>query len=136
MKTNVINEVREFFKDLSTDICVNDHLTDEDIENVIDNVTHEDAYDAIESLLNDNGVFESEGEIIYSTKAINFLAEHDASLNRSLKIAEEYGYTPSNLDSEILATLLYTEMLKEEFQGLRAEINDFFNELEYNEEEE
>lgn len=53
-----------------------------------------------------------ESDIIYYHKAITYLAENDPSLRDSLEIASEYGYDAANLNSEILATILYQHSLK------------------------
>ena len=59
--------------------------------------------DEIQEELQDNGFFDV--EIIYYSKAIKYLQENDASLYRSLEIAEEMGYTLENINSELLASL-------------------------------
>ena len=53
--------------------------------------------------LQDNGFFNV--DIIYYYKAIEYLQENDCSLNESLEIASEFGYTTENLNSELLASL-------------------------------
>ena len=53
--------------------------------------------------LKDNGFFDV--EIIYYSKAIDYLREHDASLTESLEIAAEMGFSLENLNSESLASL-------------------------------
>lgn len=53
--------------------------------------------------LQDNGFFDV--EIIYYSKAIEYLKENDASLSESIDIATEYGYTLENINSETLASL-------------------------------
>ena len=53
-----------------------------------------------------------EQEIIYYSKAMNYLIENDASLKDSLAIATEYGIDdPSELNSEYLATIHYQDAL-------------------------
>ena len=53
-----------------------------------------------------------EQEIIYYSKAMNYLIENDASLKDSLAIATEYGIDdPSKLNSEYLATIHYQDDL-------------------------
>ncbi len=52
-----------------------------------------------------------EQEIIYYHKAMDYLMEHDASLCESMGLAHEYGYTADNINSELLATLLYQSKL-------------------------
>ena len=61
-------------------------------------------------------------EIIYYSVAMEFLRDNDTSLRESLEIAEEFGYSPSKLSSEILATLLFQKYAHEEGQRLIEEI--------------
>ncbi len=53
--------------------------------------------------LQDNGYFNV--DIIYYSKAIEYLKENDSSLCESLEIASECGFTLENLNSEALASL-------------------------------
>lgn len=52
-----------------------------------------------------------EQEIIYYYNAMEYLSENDASLNEGLELASELGYELKDLNSEILATLLYQQEL-------------------------
>lgn len=70
----------------------------------------------------------SQDEIIYYSNAIEYLKENDASLNESLEIAEGMGYSPKDLSSEILATLLYQQNLNEELGDLTSHIEGVFEE--------
>ena len=54
-------------------------------------------------------------EIYYYSNAIKFLQEKDPSLTESLEIANEFGYDLENIDSELLASLLASQMLRENF---------------------
>jgi hypothetical protein len=89
----------------------------------------DDVYEAIE---NDRGF---EVEIIYYRNAMEYLMERDTSLRESLEIAEEYGYTPSNITSEVLASLLASKECREEFMSYEDEITEFFNSLDEEDEE-
>jgi hypothetical protein len=71
-----------------------------------------------------------EHEIIYYSEAINFLRESDPSLRESLEIAEQLGYSPKNLNSEILATLLIQSYMDEEAGELIKEIETILEEEE------
>ena len=71
-----------------------------------------------------------ENEIIYYANAIKYLRENDPSLQESLSIASEYGYECKNVNSELLATLLYQQELFEEWHNISQEIEEYFNELE------
>tara|TARA_R110002073_G_scaffold94942_1_gene220749 strand:+ start:66 stop:434 length:369 start_codon:yes stop_codon:yes gene_type:complete len=67
-------------------------------------------------------------EIIYYYKAMEYLKEHDNSLNLSLEIADELGYETSSLNSELLATLLYQDNLRNELYNLQYEIDEILSE--------
>lgn len=69
-------------------------------------------------------------EVIYYSNAINYLKENDPSLRESLEIAEEFGYSPSNLNSELLATLLKQRLELETWYEEQSEVEDLFNEYE------
>ena len=123
MKTKIEN----FLSELNTEIDVLNYVD-------VDNIDYSNAFDSICEMIEDNNVFDV--EIIYYSNAISFLAENDASLHESLEIASEYGYEAYNLNSEILASLLASKLVREEFCELESEINDFFEDLEEEEEEE
>lgn len=82
----------------------------------------------IQEHFQDNNLLDQ--EIIYHANAIEFLKRHDQSLQQSLQLAKEYGYTIENINSEILASLLSTSYAQEEFDDFLAsdtlqEIFDF-----------
>jgi hypothetical protein len=74
-------------------------------------------------------------EIIYYSVAMDFLKDYDNSLRESLEIAEEFCYSPKNLSSEILATLLLQKYLHEEASELIQEIKTILEEEEEEQEE-
>ena len=116
-------KIENFLSDLKTEIDV---LYMVDVDSV---ESFEDVYDAIES----NSGFDI--DIIYYGTAMDYLRENDASLMESMSIAAEMGYNPENINSELLASLLASREVREEFEGLRDEIIDFFYELEEDEDE-
>ena len=126
MKTELKNRIEDFLQNLNTEVDVL-YFVD------IDNIDFGNAFDSIYEMIEDNGGFNI--EIIYYSRAIAFLAENDPSLHESLEIASDYGYEVQNLSSEILASLLASKLAREEFYELESEINDFFEELEEEEEE-
>ena len=67
-------------------------------------------------------------EIIYYYKAMEYLKENDNSLNLSLEIADELGFETSSLNSELLATLLYQNNLRNELYSLQYEIDQILSE--------
>ena len=88
----------------------------------------------IDLLQESNGFFNI--EVIYYSNAIDYLSENDPSLRESLEIAEEYGYKPKDLNSEILASLLKSRNFEEEFYSNQTEIEQLFEEIQEEEEEE
>lgn len=123
MKTKIEN----FLSKLSTEVDVL-NLID------IDNIDHDNAYDSIYEMIDDNDGFNI--EIIYYSRAMDYLRENDPSLNRSIEIASDMGFSLNDINSETLASLLASQNAREDFSELEDEINDFFLELEEEEEDE
>lgn len=73
-------------------------------------------------------------EIIYYSRAMEYLMENDTSLQNSMELAADFGYTPENINSELLASLLASQYTMEELYKCEHEITEFFNTLD-NEEE-
>lgn len=73
-------------------------------------------------------------EIIYYHKAMEYLMENDTSLQNSMQIAADLGYSPEDINSELLASLLASQYSMEELYKYEHEITEFFNNLD-NEEE-
>jgi hypothetical protein len=90
-------------------------------------------FDELRELLDNNGAFNV--EIIYYSNAIAFLQKNDPSLTESLELANDCGYTPKNLNSEILASLLASEYARIEFEDMESEVTDLINSFELEEEE-
>ena len=66
-------------------------------------------------------------EIIYYYEAMKYLTIEDASLSESLGIASEMGITTENLNSELLATLLYQQNLTNEWYEISEQVKEIFN---------
>ena len=69
----------------------------------------------------------SKEDIIYYHEAMKYLLREDTSLCESLEIASEYGYTTENLNSELLATLLYQQNLTNQWYEISEQIEQIFN---------
>ena len=119
-ETNNTEKIESFLRSLKTEVEIMDYIQIEDID-------YSDAYQSIYEMIDDNGGFDI--EIIYYSNAINYLKENDPSLRESMEIAQEYGYEPKNINSELLASLLASQNAREEFYTLQDDINDFFAEL-------
>lgn len=78
--------------------------------------------------LQNNGYFNE--EIIYYFNAIKYLKDNDQSLTESLEIANEYGYSITNINSELLATLHASRSKEDRFWQLIApEVENIINNL-------
>ena len=66
-------------------------------------------------------------DIIYYYEAMKYLTREDASLYQSLEIASEFGYTTENLNSELLATLLYQQNLTNQWYEISEQVEEIFN---------
>lgn len=109
-----------FLKSLNIQFDVFDYIG-------ISEIDLENAYDSITEKLDYNNAFDI--DIIYYSNAIKYLQENDPSLNESLSIAAELGFSIENLSSEVLASLLASKNAREEWGELETEINDFFLEI-------
>lgn len=97
---------------------------------------YSDMYESIYDAIDNNGGFYI--DVIYYHQAMEYLSEHDNSLKTSFLLAAEQGYELSSLNSETLASILKSENVREEFYSEKSEIEEFFDELqsEVDEEEE
>ena len=68
-------------------------------------------------------------EVIYYSNAINYLQENDPSLQESLGIASDYGYSLEDINSELLASLLKTEEVEEQRSDFLSEVEEYVDEL-------
>jgi hypothetical protein len=121
METTLKNKIEEFLKSLNID---NLEITDFiDIEEIDLNNPFESIYDILE----EKDAFNI--EIIYYHNAIEYLKNHDNSLNESLNLAAELCYEVENLNSEILASLLASQNVRNDFYDKEKEIDLFFSTL-------
>tara|TARA_R110000851_G_C13030122_1_gene561021 strand:- start:675 stop:1064 length:390 start_codon:yes stop_codon:yes gene_type:complete len=107
----------DLFDKNNLDIDIICHLNNKNIDDI-------DDFDDLHNLLDDDNALDI--EIIYYNKAIDFLSENDASLCDSFALASELGYTIENINSELLASILATDILRVQFYELETEINEIF----------
>ena len=86
-----------------------------------------DSFEEVRTLIQEDGGFDI--DIIYYSAAIDYLRENDPSLRQSLELAQDLGYKPADLSSEILASILATEIVRGEFNDLENEFTDLLEEL-------
>ena len=128
MRTNESNKnlVIDFLKGLNVEnLCVTDYVSFDDIDETT-------TFETLTELIEDNNGFDI--EIIYYTRAIEYLSNNDASLKESLEIADELGYSAKDLSSEVLASLLASQNCRNEWQDLENEVESFLMGLEWEEE--
>ena len=119
MKTkNKLNFFEELTEKHRLENNINDFLTDEEREQITE-------FDELAEILENKDFFYI--EVIYYKRAMEILSEYDNSLGNSLQLAKEMGFTIDNINSELLASLLLSEMEREIFYQIEEEINEFFN---------
>lgn len=124
MKTENIKKLENLFGEIyrsTNGNSVDDYINISDID--IENFDFSDFCDE----LRENNFFDI--DIVYYYSAIEYLKENDPSLHESLEIAEEYGYRPASLSSEILASLLASRNFENEFYEYESEICDLIDEI-------
>lgn len=124
MKQENFDKVIDLLEKTGMDIDFRYHLKDEDFETA----------DDIRDILEDANAFDT--EIIYYARAMEFLTQNDTSLCRSLAIAGSMGYKPEDLNSEILASLLSSEITREEFQDVSNKLDELLEAIREEEEDE
>ena len=113
-------KIEDFLRELDTEIDVLNYVD-------IDNIDPVNPFESIFEMIEESNGFDI--EIFYYSNAMNYLSENDPSLQESLEIASDYGFDVQSLNSEILASILASKLVREEFNELEDEINDFFEEL-------
>lgn len=79
----------------------------------------------LREVLEENGYFNV--EIIYYENAINYLRDNDPSFKRAFELAQEVDYRIIDLSSEVLASLVATDDLYEQWNKKEQEIQDFID---------
>lgn len=113
MNTKQTELIREIEQDLDIDIAylVQDKDTRaEDIDELMEQID-----EAINEI-----------EVIYYANAMDYLAEHDQSLTESIELASGMGYTLDKINSELLATLLKQENVRNEIWDYKDRLESAF----------
>ena len=102
-------------EDATEFLSLPDELADYDVNQIYDE-------------LQDNGFFNV--EIIYYHKAMEYLKEHDTSLNESLELAAEMGFNLSYINSECLASLHASQQRMNKFwEDVEPKLDKIINNL-------
>jgi hypothetical protein len=117
MTTENFEKVISFLDKQKSDIDFRYHLQGEDFESAED----------VRNILDDANAFDV--EIIYYSRAMEYLTENDNSLRESLSIASEMGFDLKNLSSETLASLLASQNEREAFADIETELQELLEEI-------
>ena len=112
---DLIKLFEDYAEDIDIDYILNYYEIGEDINNS----------DDLLELIEDNNGFDI--DIIYYSKAMDYLAENDASLSESVEIASEYGYSTENINSELLASLHASQKARNDFWDIKDEIDEILS---------
>lgn len=112
MLTTLIDDITGIYL---PDYIQADELDYEVINNALD----------LQEFLEEKGAFNI--DIIYYSRAMEYLKENDISLNESFEIASEYGYDLENLNSETLASLHASRTARNYFYRIEKDINNILN---------
>lgn len=116
-----IERIINFFNSIELNhLNVNEYLNEEELQEL----DFSNPFEEIIQLLDNKNAFDI--EIIYYSEAMKYLTLHDTSLTDSLQIANELGYAVENLNSELLASLLASQITRDAFGAYFDEIENFF----------
>jgi len=117
-KQRIIKELDDLLQE--SGLSFSDYLDEWDLDDVRDADDLRDKH--LERAVNESS------DIIYYSRAIEFLSEHDASLRQSLELASEFGYSLEDLNSEKLASILNYQENVDAYYNNKSEINDLLDE--------
>jgi hypothetical protein len=116
--------IADTLQELTQKYCGDD--ANEYLNSSIKEDLHEYDTNQIFDELQDNGYFQE--EIIYYHKAMEYLKEHDTSLNESLELAAEMAFNVENLNSETLASLHASRKKEDDYwQYVAPELDKIIN---------
>ncbi len=131
MTESTKNEITKFLQGIGFgEWSVADYFDPENYEEEID---FKHPYDSIIEYLDKNGAFNTD-EIVGYDSAMEFLQENDTAMVYTLRLAGDVGYSIYEIDSEILANLLYSQLRLESVEDREREIEEFFLKLQNTEE--
>ena len=120
---------KDIEKLLSENVGIDVTIDESDLEYGMD-------VDALENAVDIDRAISEQCEIIYYSRAMEYLSEHDPSLHEAMDCAEEYGYSPKDLNSEILATLLNERSMRQAYWDWRDDIQGILDEIDDEDEDE
>lgn len=116
MKTK--QEIEDFLENLDTLIFVLDYIDIEDID-------PEHPFESIYDMIDANKGFKADIGYYYEDAA-KFLAKIDPSGKQRAELAASYECKVEDIGTELLASLLLSKKLREQFLTLKDKIDNFF----------
>ncbi len=104
-------------------------ITANDVDGVYD-------CDTLERYVDIDRAINEQCDIIYYSRAMDFLAKNDPSLTEAFDAAYELGYDLKDLNSETLASVLNNRYMRNAYYDCRSEIDDILSEIEHYDEDE
>jgi hypothetical protein len=129
MNEEQIKKILEVIKEEEKDFDFNDYVgnyIDKDRLKEIEELDEIKEY--LEELDEDGEI--TRAEVIYYSNAIEYLKENDPSLNESLELANDMGFSLDKINSEVLASLLKTENNYNEYREFVNSVYDILEDSE------
>jgi len=120
MKINLEKVIEDFLGGINIDVDILYYFD-------WDSIDWEDAGNKLYNVIDTDSGFEF--EFSHYGTAMEYLSKNDYSLTNSLQIASDLGYEVDNLNSVILASIMVSQEMKEEFLKVEYKITDFFTDL-------
>jgi hypothetical protein len=119
--TKILKTIREKEEQYSFNDYVENYIDMKELK-VIDNTIELEEY--LQDLNEDMQITDT--DVIYHATAMEYLMEHDTSLQESMELAHDMGCDMKTLNSETLASLLKSQNNAEDYQEF---INEVITEL-------
>ena len=124
MKTTA--EILEIVETLEKDYDFNDILVNYiDVDELAKCTNTDEVIELFRKANKDEDI--TRGEIIYYANAIEYLSENDPSLNDSISLAIDMWYELKNINSELLANLLKSDVNSEDFNRFLERLENELN---------
>lgn len=118
----ILDIIKEKEKEYSFSDYIENYISIDELKKISNT---DDLRDYLNKINEDSQITDT--EIIYYASAMDYLKENDISLNESLQLAHDYGFTLEKLNSETLASILASENNRIDYDNF---VNDVIGELE------
>ena len=132
MKNITVEQINKAIESNSGDMDFIGYIHDADIKDIFESsVSIIEVAEAIKDFFIDHDSRSEmcDAEVIYHAVAMEYLSENDPSLNESMELAQDMGYEPKDINSELLASLLQTQDNQNSYDDLCDDIEGAIIEL-------